>query len=101
MNASRRQFVIGGIGMGATLWLARANAAAPHLSVSDAAAKEVAYTEDAKQVDHAKYPTYANGHTCANCSLFQGAARDAWGGCSLFDGKQVAAAGWCTSWTDM
>jgi hypothetical protein len=101
MKASRRQFVIGSLGMGASLWLTRASADAPHLSVSDPAAKAVAYTEDAAKVDHAKHPNVAAGQTCATCSLYQGKSTDAWGGCSLFDGKLVAGRGWCSSWTNM
>jgi hypothetical protein len=101
MNATRRQFVIGSIGMGASLWLARADADAKHLSVSDPAAKAVGYTEDATKVDKAKYSNYAASQTCANCSLFQGKSTDAWGGCTLFDDKQVAGRGWCSSWTNM
>jgi hypothetical protein len=101
MNVSRRNFVICGIGAGATLWLTQARADAPHLSVSDPAAKAVAYTEDASKVDKAKATNYVAGQTCANCSLFQGKSTDAWGGCTLFDGKVVAGRGWCSSYTNM
>jgi hypothetical protein len=101
MKASRRQFVIGTLGMGATLWLGRAEADAPHLSVSDPAAQAVAYSEDASKVDHAKNPNYAAGQTCATCSLYQGKSTDAWGGCTLFGDKLVAGRGWCSSWSNM
>jgi hypothetical protein len=101
MKPTRRRFVIGSLGMGATLWLTHARADAPHLSVSDPAAKAVAYTENASKVDRSKHPNYNTEQTCANCSLYQGKSTDAWGGCSLFDGKQVAGRGWCSSWTNM
>jgi hypothetical protein len=101
MKTSRRQFVIGSIGMGASLWLGRAEADAPHLSVSDPAAKAVAYTEDASKVDKAKNAGFTDGQTCATCSLFQGKSTDAWGGCTLFADKLVAGRGWCSSWTNM
>ena len=39
--------------------------------------------------------------SCANCSLFQGKATDAYGGCTLFGDKQVAARGWCSSYSNM
>jgi hypothetical protein len=35
---------------------------------------------------------------CANCSLFQGSASDANGGCKIFPGKQVPADAYCKSW---
>lgn len=37
--------------------------------------------------------------SCANCALFQGKAGDKNGGCAVFVGKNVAASGWCTSWS--
>jgi hypothetical protein len=100
MNHSRRSFMVLTLGAGASLWLARANAA-PHLSEADPAAVAVGYKEDAAKVDKAKYPNFAADQTCANCSLFQGKSADAWGGCTLFSGKDVAAKGWCASWTNM
>ncbi|WP_250455595.1 high-potential iron-sulfur protein [Caballeronia sp. ATUFL_M2_KS44] len=101
MNHSRRSFMVLTMGAGASLWLARANAEAPHLSEADPAAVAVGYKEDAAKVDRAKYPNFAADQTCANCSLFQGKSTDAWGGCTLFSGKDVAAKGWCASWTNM
>jgi hypothetical protein len=101
MNASRRSFVMSSIGLGATLWLTRARADAPHLSVTDPAAKAVGYTEDASKVDKTKYSNYAAGQTCANCSLFSGKSTDKWGGCTLFGDKLVAGPGWCSSYTNM
>jgi hypothetical protein len=101
MNRYRRSFMIGSIGMGASLWLARASADTPHLSTADPAAKAVGYTENAAKVDKTKYPSFAAGQTCANCSLYQGKSSDAWGGCTLFADKLVAGPGWCSSYTNM
>ncbi|KMZ13319.1 High potential iron-sulfur protein [Candidatus Burkholderia humilis] len=101
MNPFRRNFVIGSIGMGASLWLTRASADAASLSVSDPAAKAVGYTENAAKVDKTKYPNFAAGQTCANCSLYEGKSSDAWGGCTLFADKLVASPGWCSSYTNM
>ena len=56
------------------------------------------YVADATKTDTKKYPKYAAGQVCTNCSLYQGKASDAWGGCPLFAGKQVAGKGWCSAW---
>ncbi|MDR5740370.1 MULTISPECIES: high-potential iron-sulfur protein [unclassified Caballeronia] len=101
MNTSRRTFMMVTIGTGASVWLARANADASHLSETDPAAAAVGYKEDAAKVDKAKYPNFAADQNCANCSLFQGKPTDAWGGCTLFGDKLVAARGWCASYTNM
>ncbi len=71
MKVSRRQFVMGSIGLGASLWLSQVEADAPHLSVSDPAAKTVGHTEDASKINKSKNAGFANGQTCATCSLFQ------------------------------
>ncbi|EKS69692.1 MULTISPECIES: high-potential iron-sulfur protein [Caballeronia] len=101
MNTSRRNFMVVSIGAGTALWLSRARADAPHLSESDPAAVAVGYKENAAKVDKAKYPNFAADQTCANCSLYQGKASDAWGGCTLFGDELVAGKGWCSSWTNM
>jgi hypothetical protein len=101
MTTSRRSFVKFTMGMGASLWLTRADADAPHLSESDPAAVAVGYKEDASKVDKAKYPNFAANQACANCSLFEGKSTDAWGGCTLFANKLVAGRGWCASYTNM
>jgi hypothetical protein len=62
----------------------------------DAAAQD--YRADATKVDAAKFPKYKAGQLCANCALFDGGPKDAWGGCSLFLGREVAAQGWCSAW---
>ncbi|WP_244817649.1 high-potential iron-sulfur protein [Caballeronia sp. Lep1P3] len=101
MKTSRRSFMMLTMGAGASLWLARADADAPHLSETDSAAMAVGYKEDAAKVDKAKYPNFAADQACANCSLYQGKATDAWGGCTLFANKLVAGRGWCGSYTNM
>lgn len=67
------------------------------LDEKDAAAKAVAYQQDARKVDPHVFPTYRRGQSCATCALIEfGTARLR--GCSLFPGKLVAAAGWCSVW---
>jgi len=65
----------------------------------DAQAAALGYVSDAKRVDVKKYPKFASGQNCANCSLYQGKTADKAGGCPLFAGKQVTAAGWCSAWS--
>jgi High potential iron-sulfur protein len=77
-------------------WPARAAwaaAAAPDLSESDPAAKQLKYVTDAKRAVGVQA-----GSTCANCALYQGAYGSAAGPCQIFPAKQVKAAGWCSSW---
>jgi hypothetical protein len=67
------------------------------LNEEDAAAKAVAYQQDARRVDPRLFPTYRRGQSCTTCALIEfGTARLR--GCSLFPGKLVAAAGWCSVW---
>jgi hypothetical protein len=102
MKPSRRSFLLHSAVVGSALVLPGvARADAPRLSEDDPAAKAVGYREDATKVDKAKFRTYTAGQTCKSCSLFQGKATDAWGGCMLFGAKQVAAAGWCSSYGNM
>lgn len=63
------------------------------LSPDDPAARKVKYTEDAS-----KAKGVPAGNTCANCALYQGSYSSKQGPCQIFPGKQVAAAGWCSSW---
>jgi hypothetical protein len=103
MKTSRRHFLMLSVGVGSSLVLTHAAFAdtANRLSEADPKAQAVGYVEDAPKVDKAKFPSYAAGQTCANCSLFQGKATDAYGGCTLFGDKQVAARGWCSAYTNM
>jgi len=102
MNTSRRSFLASGLGLGTVLVLPRQAAAeTPHLDESDPAARAVSYVHDASKVDKARFPAYAQGQDCGSCSLYQGDAGAAWGGCVLFGDKQVAARGWCSAYTNM
>lgn len=66
----------------------------PLVGADDPTAKALKYVPDASKAPDAK-----PGSKCANCSLYQGAADSAQGGCLLFPGKSVKATGWCSSWT--
>jgi hypothetical protein len=102
MKTTRRRFLLIGVSAAPVLALSReALADTPKLSESDPKARAVGYVEDAARVDKAKYPNFAAGQSCGNCSLFQGKSTDAWGGCTLFGDQQVAAKGWCASYTNM
>ncbi len=70
----------------------------PKLSVDDAMAKAMKYTEDASSVDPASRNNPAPEQNCANCALIQGNDGDEWRPCQIFPGKVVAAAGWCSVW---
>lgn len=78
--------------------LATAAQAQARLSEQNPQALALGYFEDATKTDTKKFPRYVAGQVCANCSLYQGKATDAWGGCPLFAGKQVAGKGWCNAW---
>src|SRR5260370_41493912 len=101
MNASRRPFLIAGIGIGSSLALAQRVFAEPQkVSESDPGAQSYGYKEDATKVDKSRFPAYAAGQQCANCSLYQGKATDPWGGCVLFGDKLVPSHGWCSAYTN-
>jgi hypothetical protein len=99
-NPSRRVFVITAVAGSCALVTTRvsAQAAAPVLSETDPQAVALGYKTDAGKVDKAKFPKYAAGQLCSNCSLYQGKAEDATAPCTLFQGKQVAGPGWCSAW---
>ncbi|WP_144151624.1 high-potential iron-sulfur protein [Paraburkholderia sp. BCC1885] len=102
MKNSRRSFVVFSLAVGSSLALTRvASADASKLSEGDPKALAVGYKETAAAVDKNKFATYVAGQNCSNCSLFQGKATDAWGGCLLFGSQQVAASGWCSSYANM
>jgi hypothetical protein len=99
VSSTRRVFVMSVAGCAGTLALARtAQAQAPMLAETDPQAMGLGYKADAGKVDKAKFPKYAAGQLCSNCTLYQGKAADAAGGCPLFAGKQVAGKGWCSAW---
>ena len=94
----RRVFLMTLAASGATI-TASVQAQAPVMvDEKDPQAVALGYVADAKRVDVKKYPKYAAGQVCANCSLYQGKATDKAAPCALFAGKQVAGPGWCTAW---
>jgi hypothetical protein len=102
IDIGRRDFLkAGSLAMvSAAMASSAANAAAPaaRLDEKDPQAQSLGYKHDATKVDKAKFPKYAAGQTCANCTLYQGKPTDAWAGCPIFANKQVAAKGWCSAW---
>lgn len=70
----------------------------PQLPEDHPQAKALGYRHDAEQVDASKYPGYQAGQLCVNCSLYQGAPGDTWGGCSIFPNHLVNANGWCSAY---
>ena len=99
MKSSRRTFLITSLGVASSLALSRqAFADAPKVSESDPTAQALGYKTNASKVDKAKFPKYAAGQDCGNCSFYQGKASDPYAGCPMFPGKQVAATGWCSAY---
>ena len=78
---------------------ARAQAQAQALSETDPMAQSLGYKSDASTVDKAKYPKYAAGQSCSNCSFFKGKPDDVSAACIIFGTKLVAAKGWCSSYS--
>lgn len=64
----------------------------------DPQAAALGYVADAKRVDAKRFPKFAAGQNCTNCSLYQGKATDKAAACPLFAGKLVAGPGWCSAW---
>lgn len=105
-DASRRRFLNIALVSAAAAPLAlsslQADAAAPaasktlpKLPLTDAAAKALAYSENAAAVKHAAFKA---GSNCANCNLYKGAKGQAYGPCTIFPKNTVAAKGWCSAW---
>lgn len=100
LTSNRRVFLIQSASAGAALVVgAQAAHAQAMVDEKSAQATTLGYVADAKRADAKKFPKYAAGQGCHNCSLFQGKPTDKAGGCPLFAGKQVASAGWCSAWT--
>lgn len=72
-------------------------ATGPLADEKDAQALALGYVAVAAKADKTKFPKYADGQACGNCSLYLGAAAEQ-GGCPLFPGKQVLAKGWCSAY---
>lgn len=102
-DASRRRFLTiavvavatAPIALRATSAEAAAPAVLPKLPATDAAARALAYTENAAGVKHAAFKA---GSSCANCNFFKGAKGLPYGPCTLFPKNTVAAKGWCSAW---
>ena len=100
IQSNRRVFLMQVATASGALALAGAAQAAqpPMLSETDPQAVALGYKADATKVDKAKFPKYAAGQACANCTLYQGKAGEASGVCPIFAGKPVSAKGWCNSY---
>ena len=77
-----------------------AEEALPRLDPNDPIARDLAYYENAADVDTSNEMAehYIPGQICDICAQIQGDARDAWRPCTIFPGKSVAGAGWCGVW---
>ena len=75
-----------------------AAATGPMLDEKDPQALALGYVAVAAKADKAKFPKYADGQACSNCSLYQGGAAEQ-GGCPLFQGKQVLGKAWCSAYS--
>lgn len=99
---NRREFIVncsfGASAAAIALTATQSLAQTAMVAETDANAISLGYKANATKVDKAKYPKYAAGQVCANCSLYQGKAADKVGGCPIFAGKQVAGPGWCSAW---
>ncbi len=99
IKSNRRVFLMQvATASGAIALAGAAQAQQPMLAETDPQAVALGYKADATKVDKAKFPKYAAGQACANCTLFQGKPTDAAGVCPIFAGKQVAGKGWCNSY---
>jgi hypothetical protein len=97
-STPRRTFLITVAGASSAALLGTQAHAQAMVAETDPQAQGVGYKADATKVDKAKYPKYAAGQLCSNCTLFQGKPTDASGGCALFPGKAVAGKGWCNAY---
>lgn len=105
VNVQRRNMLKYGslalVAIGAVAGTRRAEAqgkALPLVDPKDPAAANLGYVADATKVDKAKFPKFAAGQNCGNCTLFQGKPADASGGCPIFPGKAVHTKGWCSAY---
>lgn len=72
-------------------------ATGPLVDEKDPQAAALGYVAVAAKADKSKFPKYADGQACSNCSLYQGGAAEQ-GGCPLYPGKQVLAKAWCSAY---
>ncbi|BBU69095.1 high-potential iron-sulfur protein [Fluviibacter phosphoraccumulans] len=98
MSLTRRNFLKTSLLASAAItFIGKASAGTP-VSESDAQAKSLGYVANASKADKAKFPKFAAGQACSNCSLYQGKTGSTSGPCPIFAGKDVAAAGWCSAY---
>ena len=97
MQSSRRQFMIYTTAGLASMTLASQAQAQAMLGEAEPTAVALGYKADAKTVEKAKFPKYADGQLCSNCQLYASKSADA-GTCTIFPGKLVACPGWCNAY---
>jgi hypothetical protein len=99
MKTCRRKFIVGSvIGLVSTALPPLVAHAAEELSETDPGAVALGYRTDATKVDKVKFPKYAAGQACVNCTFYQGGASAKNAVCPLFGGKTVEGAGWCNGY---
>ena len=74
-----------------------ATATGPLVDEKEAQAVALGYVAVASTADKVKFPKYADGQVCSNCSLYVGGSAEQ-GGCPLFPGKQVLGKAWCSAY---
>jgi hypothetical protein len=72
--------------------------AAARVDEADEVAVALGYRHDTALVDDRRYPKHQASQRCADCSFYQGAPGDDWGGCAMFGRRQISASGWCSAW---
>ena len=97
MQPSRRQFIIYTTAGLASLTMASQAQAQAMLGEAEPTAVALGYKADAKTVEKAKFPKFADGQLCSNCQLYASKSADA-GTCTIFPGKLVAGPGWCNAY---
>ncbi len=97
MQPSRRQFMIYTTAGLASLTMASQAQAQAMLGEAEPTAVALGYKADAKTVEKAKFPKFAEGQLCSNCQLYASKSADA-GTCTIFPGKLVAGPGWCNAY---
>ena len=100
MKCSRRFFVISStVGLSAACAVPLVHAmAGPVVDEKSPQAIALGYKADATQIDKSKYPSYAAGQSCGNCTQFQGKPGISAGPCTIFANKPVLTNGWCSSY---
>jgi hypothetical protein len=97
MQPSRRQFMIYTTAGLASMTMASQAQAQAMLGEAEPTAVALGYKADAKTVEKAKFPKFADGQLCSNCQLYASKSADA-GTCTIFPGKLVAGPGWCNAY---